>query len=75
MLSSFNFLQPVYPEIYGIGILSEKLYSVDPSSSIAKSRLFAEMIIKRIWDFEELDSFSGKQVVLINQLAYPNDAN
>ncbi|MFI8379038.1 type I restriction-modification system endonuclease [Leeuwenhoekiella sp. NPDC079379] len=72
MPSNFSFLKPVYPEIYGIGILSEKLYSVDPSSSIAKARLFAEKISILIWDFEELDEFTGKQVERINQLAYRN---
>jgi len=72
MPSHFIFLKPVYPEIYGIGILSEKLYSIDPSSSIAKARLFAEKISILIWDFEELDEFTGKQVDRINQLAYRN---
>lgn len=72
MPSHFSFLKPVYPEIYGIGILSEKLYSVDPSSSIAKARLLAEKISILIWDFEELDEFTGRQVERINQLAYSN---
>tara|TARA_B100000929_G_scaffold132546_1_gene105025 strand:+ start:8770 stop:9426 length:657 start_codon:yes stop_codon:yes gene_type:complete len=72
MPSSFNFLQPVYPELYGIAALAEKLYTVDPSSSIAKARLLAEKTSILIWDFEELDEFSGRQVDRINQLAYRN---
>ncbi|MEC7782160.1 MAG: type I restriction-modification system endonuclease [Bacteroidota bacterium] len=72
MPSSFNFLQPVYPELYGIAALAEKLYTVDPSSSIAKARLLAEKTSVLIWDFEELDEFSGRQVDRINQLAYRN---
>lgn len=72
MASPFSFLHATYPELFTIGELSEKLIHIDPSSSIAKSRLFAEKLSQLIWNFENLEQFDGNQVERINQLAYRN---
>src|SRR4051812_9860763 len=72
MISKFSFLQNNYPELLKISELAEKLYYVDPSSSLAKSRLFSEKIAILIWQFESLDYFDGNQVERINQLFYGN---
>ncbi|MCX2837879.1 type I restriction-modification system endonuclease [Salinimicrobium sp. MT39] len=50
--------------------MSERLIHIDPSSSLAKSRLFSEKLTVLIWDFENLDGFEGTQVERINQLFY-----
>ena len=44
MTSQFSFLQQEYLELYKLSELAEKLYFIDPSSSIAKSRLFSEKL-------------------------------
>ena len=44
MTSQFSFLQQEYLELYKLRELAEKLYFIDPSSSIAKSRLFSEKL-------------------------------
>ena len=72
MTSKFSFLQIKYPELFTISELSEKLYHVDPSSSLAKSRLFSEKMAILIWQFEDLGYFDGNQVERINQLFYKN---
>ncbi|MFB3386653.1 type I restriction-modification system endonuclease [Flavobacterium sp. LAR06] len=72
MTSKFSFLQNNYPELFKISELAEKLYYVDPSSSLAKSRLFSEKTAILIWQFESLGYFDGNQVERINQLFYDN---
>lgn len=72
MISKFSFLQIKYPELFTISELSEKLYYVDPSSSLAKSRLFGEKMAILIWKFEDLSFFDGNQVERVNQLFYNN---
>lgn len=72
MTSKFNFLRANYPELFTISELSEKLYFIDPSSSIAKSRLFSEKLAILLWKFEDLEIFEGNQVDRINQLYYKN---
>lgn len=72
MMSKFSFLQIKYPELFTISELSEQLYHVDPSSSLAKSRLFSEKMSLLIWQFENLGFFDGNQVERINQLFYKN---
>ncbi|EHO12575.1 type I restriction-modification system endonuclease [Myroides odoratimimus] len=69
MRSSFCFLEGDYPELYQIAILAEKLYEVDASSSIAKSRLFCEKLTALIAYLEEFDISDLKQVDAITQLA------
>lgn len=69
MRSSFCFLEGDYPELYQIAILAEKLYEVDASSSIAKSRLFCEKLTSLIAYLEEFDISDLKQVDAITQLA------
>ncbi|WP_037318634.1 type I restriction-modification system endonuclease [Salegentibacter sp. Hel_I_6] len=71
-MSKFSFLQNSYPELFKVSILSEKLIHIDPSSSLAKSRLFSEKMAAIIWEFEGLDGFEGTQVDRINQLFYRN---
>jgi type I restriction enzyme R subunit len=72
VVSKFSFLQTKYPELFTISELSEKLYHLDPSSSLAKSRLFSEKMTILIWQFEDLGFFDGNQVERINQLFYKN---
>ena len=72
VVSKFSFLQKKYPELFTISELSEKLYHIDPSSSLAKSRLFSEKMAILIWQFEDLGFFDGNQVERINQLFYKN---
>ena len=72
MISNFSFLKNNYPELFLISELSEKLYYVDPSSSLAKLRLFSEKMTILIWKFEDLGIFDGNQVDRINQLYYKN---
>lgn len=73
MASKFSFLEQNYPELFAISELSEKLYHFDPSSSLAKSRLFSEKMSILVWQFEGLGAFEGNQVERINQLYYNNN--
>lgn len=70
MISKFHFLKSTYPELFTISELSEKLIHIDPSSSLAKSRLFAEKVTVLIWQFEDLEFFDGNQVERIRQLSF-----
>lgn len=72
MPSSFIFLKEAYPELYTVAELAERLYFIDASSSLSKSRLFAEKITQLTWEFEKFESFQGNQVERINQLFYRN---
>ncbi|KMQ70825.1 type I restriction-modification system endonuclease [Chryseobacterium koreense] len=72
MESKFTFLLPTYEELFQFATVAEKLYFVDPSSSIAKSRLVAEKLIRFIAAFEELEVVDMKQVDIINFLKYYN---
>ena len=72
MDSKFFFLQSSYTELFKVSQLSERLIHIDPSSSLAKSRLFSEKMAALIWEFENLDGFEGTQVERINQLFYRN---
>ncbi|HET8886911.1 MAG TPA: DUF4145 domain-containing protein, partial [Salinimicrobium sp.] len=72
MNSKFSFLQFSYTELFKISELAEKLIHIDPSSSLAKSRLFSEKMAFLIWEFEGLEPFEGNQVERINQLFYRN---
>lgn len=72
MTSKFSFLQNNYLELFTISELAEKLYYVDPSSSLGKSRLFSEKMAILIWQFEGLGLFEGSQVERISQLFYSN---
>lgn len=72
MISKFSFLQIAYPELFKISELAEKLIDVDPSSALAKSRLFSEKMTGLIWDFENLETAEGTQIDRINQLFYRN---
>lgn len=66
--SNFTFLQTTYPDLFTLGELAEKLISIDPNSSLTKSRLFAEKLTALIWSFEELDATDETQVYKINKL-------
>jgi type I restriction enzyme R subunit len=70
MTSKFHFLKSSYPELFTISELSEKLIHIDPSSSLAKSRLFSEKLAVLIWKFEDLGFFDGNQVERIRQLSF-----
>jgi type I restriction enzyme R subunit len=72
MNSKFSFLQNSYPGLFKISELAEKLYYVDPSSVLSKSRLFSEKLAELVWEFEKLENFGGTQVERINQLYYRN---
>jgi type I restriction enzyme R subunit len=71
-MSTFSFLQNNYSELYTICELSEQLYYIDASSSLAKSRLFSEKLTQLLWKFEGLDTFNGTQVERIDQLYFRN---
>lgn len=58
MNSSFHFLKSTYSELYTLCELSERLVEIDPSSSLAKSRLIGEKVIELIWKFEEIDEYT-----------------
>lgn len=72
MPSKFCFLENDYRELFTISELAEKLYFIDPSSSLAKSRLLSEKLSLLIWQFENLEVFDGTQVERVNQLFYQN---
>src|SRR6056297_646990 len=74
MHSNFDFLQNQYPNLFAISELSEKLIYVDPSSSLAKSRLFSEKLSQLVWEFEELGEFVGNQNDRIFRLSNLNIA-
>ncbi|GBF18022.1 type-1 restriction enzyme R protein [Arenibacter sp. NBRC 103722] len=74
MNTNFSFLQQQYPNLFAISELSEKLIYIDPSSSLAKSRLFSEKLSQLVWEFEELGEFSGSQNDRIYRLANVNVA-
>ena len=74
MPSDFSFLQHQYPNLFAISELSEKLIYIDPSSSLAKSRLFSEKVSQLVWDFEELGEFLGSQNDRIYRLTNSNVA-
>lgn len=72
MISSFSFLQDRYNNLFAISELTEKLIYLDPSSSLAKSRLFAEKLSQLVWEFEEMGDFLGSQNDRIYQLSGSN---
>ena len=74
MKSNFDFLQTQYPNLFAISELSEKLIYIDPSSSLAKSRLFSEKLSQLVWEFEALGEFLGSQNDRIYRLSNANVA-
>lgn len=74
MNSSFSFLKSTYPNLFAISELAEKLIYVDPSSSLSKTRLFAEKLSLLVWEFEELGEFTGSQNDRIYNLSNANVA-
>lgn len=70
--SSFNFLNEDYPVLFNQVRLAESLYHIDASSSIAKSRLFGEKLIKLIADLEEENIFGKTQIEMIQLLSNKN---
>lgn len=54
MASKFSFLLPEYNELFQFATVAEKLYFVDASSSISKTRLVCEKLIALIGAFEEV---------------------
>ena len=69
-MTAFNFLKPDYPKLFVIAELSEQLIHIDPSSSLTKTRLFAERMSQLIWDFEQMGEFEGTQIERLKRLAY-----
>ena len=53
--SSFIFLQPEYPELFTLTELAEKLVSIDPNSSLTKTRLFVEKLVLLMGEFERYE--------------------
>lgn len=68
MTSKFEFLQPIYQDLFNNAILAEKLYFIDPSSSISKNRLLAEKLLQLIAGFEKVDLENRTQVSAIQYL-------
>jgi type I restriction enzyme R subunit len=71
-MSHFNFLKDNYPKLFVIAELSEQLIHIDPSSSLAKTRLLAEKMSILIWDFEQMGDFQGTQLDRLKRLSYSN---
>ena len=67
--SSFIFLQSDYPELFTLTELAEKLVSIDPNSSLTKTRLFVEKLVLLMGEFERYE-FSPKDTpnIRINKL-------
>lgn len=72
MESKFSFFTVNYQELYETAHLAEVLYYVDPSSSISKSRLFAEKLVKLIAEFET-ENLEGKNQFESLQYLYQLD--
>lgn len=68
MNSKFYFLNAEYADLFEVVHLAEVLYYVDPSSSISKSRLFGEKLIKLIGNFEGENLVSKSQFESIQYL-------
>ncbi|MCT3630352.1 type I restriction-modification system endonuclease [Elizabethkingia anophelis] len=72
MASKFSFLQPEYDELFQFATVAEKLYFVDASSSISKTRLVCEKLIALIGAFEEISLEGMVQFEKINHLSKLN---
>lgn len=70
--SSFNFLNELYPVLFSQARLAESLYHIDASSSITKSRLFGEKLIKLIADLETENILGKTQIESIQLLNNKN---
>lgn len=70
--SSFNFLNELYPALFSQARLAESLYHIDASSSITKSRLFGEKLIKLIADLETENILGKTQIESIQLLNNKN---
>lgn len=70
--SSFNFLTELYPALFSQARLAESLYYIDASSSITKSRLFGEKLIKLIADLETENILGKTQIESIQLLNNKN---
>ncbi|MDM1679857.1 type I restriction-modification system endonuclease [Myroides odoratimimus] len=67
-MTPFFFLEKTYPDLYNNAILAEKLYFIDPSSSISKNRLLGEKLLHLIAVFEKVDLENRTQVNAIQYL-------
>lgn len=72
MNSKFNFLKILYNDIYSNAILAENLFHIDANSSISKSRLLGEKLVKLIADFEQINLENRTQVQTIQYLSNLN---
>ncbi len=68
MNSNFSFLEITYPELHKLALIAEQLISVDPSSSLGKTRLFSEKLAKLVQDFEYIQDDHITQVERIRML-------
>lgn len=69
MKSNFSFLESQYPELSKLGILAERNVFQDPSTSLAKLRIFTEKLSKIIAEFEDLtEALTQDQVGRLNTL-------
>ncbi len=66
--ANFQFLQPLYTRLYTICCIAEKLIDIDPSSSLAKSRLCAEYLTQIIGSIERIELTQEGQSKIISQL-------
>lgn len=51
--SLFDFLQELEPELVDIGSSIEKIFYEDPHGVLVKSRLFAELMTKKVAERED----------------------
>ncbi|WP_298519856.1 type I restriction-modification system endonuclease [uncultured Kordia sp.] len=69
-VSPFSFLNDEYKTLLKTITLAEKLIYIDPSSSLIKSRLFTDTLIKLIYEFEALTDFDVSHIERIKKLKY-----
>jgi len=68
---NFEFLREKYPELADLGGFAEKYLHEDPSSAVAKLRLFAEQMVERVYQTHQLQKpFQPKFIDLLNNGAF-----
>lgn len=63
---NFSFLQSDFTELYSVASQAEQYIYSDPQASIAKQRLFIEMLLIEFFEQQGLDAFEGKLEHLID---------
>ncbi len=64
---NFSFLQSDFTELYSVASQAEQYIYSDPQASIAKQRLFIEMLLIEFFEQQGLVAFEGKLEHLIDR--------